>query len=192
MSAVTIPAGLRERLITQAAAKQGALLRRKLYRIGTASAAALVLLALVFGVFSNTRTEVNTDWMVLWAEKLALSPEDATRAWLEEQKLPNELPDQQQLNLLDYGFLAGLGTEEIQGKSVPVITFKNDTGFAKVYIFRNTGSLDTRGVRDVQSSRASALVVHGQGRFRDVTYVCVFTGHDLKPFLRTRNGILPV
>jgi hypothetical protein len=185
MKAVAIPTGLRERLITRAAAKQGAVLRRKLYRIGATCAAALVLLALGFGVFSNSRPQLNTDDLVLRAEKQVIEPEETVRAWLAQQQLPDELPPP--FNSFDYNLLAGTGTEEVQGRTVPVITFRNNTGFAKVYIFRDKEFVLT-GVRDVQSSRASAQVFTGKGRSEGVTYVCVYTGHDLKPFLRTRNG----
>jgi hypothetical protein len=186
MTAVPVPTSLRERLITRAAAKQGALLRRKLYRIGTACAAALVLLALGFGVFSSVRPTLDTDKLVLQADEQVSAPEESVRSWLAQQKLPNVLPAP--FDQFDYTQLAGFGTAEVQGKSVPVITFRNDTGFAKVYLFRDTGPFDLKEVRDAQSSRASALIVRGQGLSRGTTYVCVYTGHDLKPFLRTRNG----
>src|SRR5438552_9047844 len=43
MRAVPVPSGLRERLVSHTASKQGAILRRKAYRTGAALAAALLL-----------------------------------------------------------------------------------------------------------------------------------------------------
>src|SRR5262245_25968686 len=52
MKAVPVPSGLREKLFTQASAKQGAVLRRKLYRGAAALAAVLLLGGIALGVFS--------------------------------------------------------------------------------------------------------------------------------------------
>jgi hypothetical protein len=187
MKAVPVPAGLREKLFTQASAKQGAILRRKMYQTAAACAAALVLLAIIFGVFSNTRPKVDTDELVRIADERVSNPEEATKRWLVAQKLPDELPKP-----FDYNLLVDWDTKEIQGRKVPVLVFRsslpNDNGFAKVYIFREDGRFDLKGLQDAQASSARAQVIVGQDRLRGVTYVIIHTGPDLAPFLRNRNA----
>ena len=81
---------------------------------------------------------------------------------------------------IDYGF------ERVQGTEVPVVLFRapEGGGFAKVYIFREDGRFDLKGLQDAQASHTGAEVLIGQERFRGFTYVFVYTGLDLKPFLR--------
>src|SRR3954453_23761537 len=64
MKAVPVPAGLRERLITQAARAQGAALRQKAYRVGGLVAAGMLLVGLGISVFSTTRPTFDTKKLV--------------------------------------------------------------------------------------------------------------------------------
>jgi hypothetical protein len=75
------------------------------------------------------------------------------------------------------------GTESVQGRNVPVGVFRDRTGpgFAKVYAFRGT-SFSQKELRDEQASHCSAKAYPAPAA--GVTYVVVFTGPDLTPFLR--------
>jgi hypothetical protein len=183
MRAVPVPADLRARLITRAAAQRGAVLRHKLYRAAAACAAALLLVGIGFGVFSATRPKVDTDLLVTRAEEQVSDPEGYTRHWLQAQKLPDQLP-----RPFDFSLLDSCQIVKVQGRDVPVVAFRSpvpgDNGFARVYVFRADGPFDLAGLPDAQGSRARAQAVPGTG----VTYVLVYTGLDLQPFLRTRNG----
>jgi hypothetical protein len=187
MCAVPVPASLRERLITRAAAAQGAILRRKLYRYAAAGAAALVFLALGFGVFSNTRPKLDPERLVQEAEDQVSDPEGATKRWLAARKLPTELPYP-----FDYTLFAGYGTEDVAGRPVPWVKFRSsvpgDNGFVKVFIVRDDGRFDLKNLQDVQSSRARAQVLRGKENQFGVTYVLVYTGFDLQPFLRNAQN----
>lgn len=184
MKAVPVPAGLREKLFTQASAKQGAVLRRKLYRAAAALAAAFLLGGIALGVFVNLRPKPDLN---KWANEE--NSEGATELWLAQQKLPDRLPLP-----FDYDLYLYRGHEKVEGKDVPFVLFRSreGSGYARVYIFRDDGRFDLKGLQDAQASSATARVV-GQDQFRGFTYVVVYTGPELNRFFRSGNGggILP-
>jgi hypothetical protein len=191
MKAVPVPAGLREKLLTQASAKQGTVLRRKLYRAVAACAAVLVVCGIAFGVFSYTRPKPDTQALVELATEQVYSPEETVKRWLVVQKLPDRLPED-----FDYNLLVGKGFEEVQGKMVPVVTFRSpheirhpERGFARVYIFRDDGRFDLKGIPDAQASYATAKVTQSLG----ATYVIVYSNgpRGLQQFLRDPNDRNP-
>ena len=193
MQAVPVPAGLRERLVTAGAKKQGDAFRQKIYRGGSLVAAAMVLVALGMSVFFNTtRPRVNTDELVQRADEQRNTPQEYTRRWLAEQKLPNRLPWN-----FDYDLLIDCGYHKVAGKMVPVVTFRAPAGagFAKVYMFRDGGDHDTKGIQDAQASHFRAEVLIGQANYRGVTYVIVHSGapnEGLQRFLKSTKGGLPL
>jgi hypothetical protein len=185
MTAVPVPRGLRDRLLSDVAGKQGAIWRAKLYKTGALVTAAMLVLGIGIGIFSNTRPKVDTYAMVEDADRLLSEPETTTQQWLAAQKLPDRLPLP-----FEYDLLVFRGFEEVQGRQVPVVVFRSPgpgTGFAKVYIFRHDGMLDLKGLQESQVSLSRAEVVAPGGK---VTYVFVHTGgpEGLKPFLKNRNG----
>ena len=186
MRAVPVPSGLREKLFTQAASAQGAVLRHKLYRTGGLVTAAVLLIGIGFGVFSSTRPKADSELLTRTATDQANDPAGSVGRFLAAKKLPDRLPMP-----FDYDLLVHVGTDEVQGQQVPVVVFRSsngDSGFAKVYIFKSDSRFDLRGLQDAQGSHARAQVLVGQDKFRGATYVFVHTGRDLKPFLLNRNG----
>jgi hypothetical protein len=193
MRAVTVPVGLREQLITRAAAAQGAALRLKLYRAAAACSAAVVLLCIGIGVFSSTRPKVDTQEMVNAADEQENNPGEATRRWLSAQGLP---PLPQTLDF-DDKLCVSRGFMDHQGVHVPALVYispgaqpGDPAATLTIYIFRGDGRFDLKGLQDAQASRASARVMTRPDPFRGSSYVYVFvyTTQDLHPFLRTRNG----
>jgi hypothetical protein len=191
---VPVPAGLREKLLTQASAYRGGVIRRKVYRL-TALAASLFLgVGLAFGVFSATRPRIDTQAMVESADEQLMNPEGRLRDWLVAQKFPAELPER-----FDPELLMQVGTEPVGGAEVPVAVFRHPTdvkGFAKVYIFR-AGQYNLQGLRNTNASWTMAKVIADQPQFRGLTYVIVHTVHPLehpgdnplKPFLLPRRDV---
>ena len=186
MKAVPVPTGLREKLFTQAAAKQGAVLRRKLIRVAGVCAATLLLCGIALGVFSNNRPKPSADDYAQRAEQQATGAQEAVGQFLKDQKLPDRLP-----RPFDYRLLVHYATEEIKGRKVAVFVFKSpfpeDNGFAKVYVFPTDGGFDLSGLQDVQGSNVRVLREDGKDQFRGATYLFVHTGRDLTPFL-VRGG----
>jgi hypothetical protein len=185
MRAVPVPSNLREQIVASVAAKQGAILRRKFYRAATATAAAVALVFLGLGIFSSTRPTLDPAELARTNDELYTNPERSTQEWLAEQKLPTQFPAELDF---DYHLHVFHGFEEVQKRHVPVIQFRSRTdpaGFAKVYVFREDGRFDLKGLQDSHASFTLAKHVVGRG----VHYVVVHTGgplDGLKPFLRVQ------
>ncbi len=188
MRAVTVPPGLRDKLLTQASTYHGGVIRRKVYRVAALAACVLFTLGLGFGFFSASRPKIDTNAMVMNADELIQDPDIALKRWLTAQKFPDRLPEP-----FDTDLLISLGTERVQGKDVPVAVFRHPTerGFAKVYLFRTDGTYDLRELQQAQGSHTN-VVIENPLQSRGVTYVILHTFHPpakpndplLKPFLR--------
>jgi hypothetical protein len=180
MQAVSVPAGLRERLVASVSAKRGAILRRKAYRVVAVAASLLLAVGLGFGILTKSRPALDTSSLAYRSDSVG-DPDAAerdVREWLHREGLPPDLPEP-----FDYRLYFSHGWEEVQGRHVPVVQFReiNGPGFAKVYIFRST-QFKTTDVPDSQSSFCQTRSY--ANRAAGITYVVVFTGQDLTPFLR--------
>lgn len=186
MRAVPVPEGLRDQLFAEAAARRGAVLRRKTYRYLAAAASVLVTCGLVYGVYSAARPQADVTALTGPVDEL-FQPQGAEKqiaTFLKAHRLPG-LPVQ-----FDPTLFVHAGTESVQGRDVPVLVFRerNGPGFAKVYAYRDTAfKLDA--IRDEQASLCSAKPYPNPAA--GMTYVVVFTGADLAPFLRG-GGTPPV
>ena len=182
MKAVVIPAGLRDKLLTQVLAYRGTSLRRKAYRLTALAASVFLAIGLGFGIFSATRPNLDTDALVMRADEQIQDPEGSIQRWLIARHFPAQLPAP-----FNAEYLTFLGFERIQDRDVPVIIFggSSDRGFAKIYLFHTNGAfnLDPKTLRDAQASNTRAIV-KSLPQTPDVVYMIVYTGHDLQPFLR--------
>jgi hypothetical protein len=188
MTAITVPTGLRDKLMTIASAHRGGIIRRKVYQVAALAASVLFVTGLAFGVFSASRAKMTGEAFVMVQDRIHEDPEGALRDWLVAQQFPDQLPEP-----FDPYLLVTLGTEKVQGNDVPVAVFKHpkERGFAKVFIFRDDGTYNLKDLSDAQMSHTMARVVRNPARFRGVQYVIVHTVHPdpvdpnlLKPFLR--------
>ncbi|MCI0699554.1 MAG: hypothetical protein L0241_00515 [Planctomycetia bacterium] len=178
MKAVPVPPGLRERLISHVSGKQGTIRRRQAYRFGGALVAALLLVGIGLGWFSNTRPKVDGNEIVADLHDQWGFPQKSTEEWLAAQKLPNTLPLP-----FDYTLFVNKGFEDLKGKGryVPVVVFRSREGeIAKVYIFRADGPFDLKTLQAWEFSNARSEIHQHHG----FTYVVAYTGRDLQPFLR--------
>lgn len=188
MKSVVIPAGLRDKLLTQVMVHQGNRLRRSAYRMTALAASLLLVLGLGFGMFSASRPKLDTDALVRSQDEQIQNPEHAIKHWLTAQHFPDQLPLPFNPDLLLL-----LGSERVQGRDVPVIVFGGavERGYAKVYLFRSTGefNIDPKDLRDAQASNTRAIVKK-LPQAPGVVYVVVYTGHDLQPFLQAVQATL--
>lgn len=185
MVSVPVPTGLRDRLLTTAAGKQGAILRRKVYQGGGLVVAALLLLGIGFGVFTQTRPKVDAQALLEANDEQLSASKESTRRWLAAQKLPPDLPLP-----FDYDLLISRDLVDVHGRNVPVLVFRSPegSGFAKVFLFPHDGRLDLKGLQDAQASLTRATVWVGEREFRGVTYVFVHTGGPDDP-QNPRSGL---
>ncbi len=184
MKSVAIPAGLRDKLLSQVLAYRGTVVRRKVYQLAALAASLFLVVGVAYGVFSASRPKLDTDLLVLQADELIQQPDEAIRHWLASQHLPTELPLP-----FNTDMLLSRSFEPIQGKNVPVILFggRSEREFAKIYIFQKNGDfkIDPQISRDAQASNTRAMVLFGQGQASGVVYVIVHTGPVIQPFLKT-------
>ena len=181
MRDVPVPDGLRDRLFTDVSTRRGTVLRRKTYRLAAAAASVLVASGLALGLYTATRPQPDTDALVSAGDE-TVDPQQAEAAvdrFRKAEGLP-ALPER-----FDYGLFVIAGTERVQGRDVPVVVFRGDRGWAKVYAFRST-SFDVKAVRGAQASHCSAKEYPARD---GVVYVVVHTG-DLSTFLRGGAGQL--
>jgi len=179
MRAVPVPEGLRDQLFAEVATRRGAVLRRTTYRYLAVAASVIVTCGLAFGVYSAARPTADMPALVMTQDELG-QPQGAERqiaAFLKAQSLP-ALPEP-----FDPALFIHAGTESVQGRDVPVLIFRERTGqgLAKVYAFRGS-SFKLDAIRDEQASLFSAKPY--PNATAGMTYVVVFTGMDLTPFLR--------
>jgi hypothetical protein len=188
LRAVPVPVGLRDKLLAQASAHHGAVIRHKVYRVTAIAASLFLAVGLTFGLFSG-RPKLDTEAWVQYQDELRQQPEQALERWLVGLKVPPELPKP-----FDPELLVFLGSEPIQGKDVPVAIFRHRTNpgeFAKVYVLRKGGPLDVRDIRDAGISNTVAEVIDESPRHPGVKYLIVYraTPEGLKPFLNERLGV---
>lgn len=180
MRTVAIPTGLRERLISSVSARRGAILRRKAYRVAAVAASLFLTVGLAFGIFTAARPTPDTTMLAQSGDSIGDpdAAEQKVRDWLRAEGLPSDLPEP-----FDYRLHLSHHWETVQGRKVPVVLFRenNGPGFAKVYIFRST-QYDLADIREAQASYCQARPYRNPAA--RITYVVVFTGQDLAPFLR--------
>jgi hypothetical protein len=183
MKAVTIPSGLRDRLLTEALARRGALVRQRVYHVLAYAAIALFGIVFIQGVITRiNRVDLRPDQIASAYERSLESPEPAVRDWLSAQGLPSSLPLD-----FDYRLHRRHGPGELAGKVVPVIRFEtmrpgnHQPDFAEVFIVRDR-QFDASRAPDAQNSFVTVKVLRDEDR--GLTYVIVHTiplDHFLKP-----------
>jgi anti-sigma factor RsiW len=203
MRAVEVPASLRARLIASTSAERGTVLRRRAYRYAALAASLFLVVGLAAGIFTANRPHPDTYELAMKADALervmrfeapvafgqvnpeqAAANEAAVRKWLKAEQLPENLPGD--LKNLDFGLLLSHHWEEVQGRQTPVLLFRGrDQGFAKVYAFRAT-QFNLKNVSGVSNSNCQ-VGVYPTDHALGVTFVVVYTGHTLEPFLRGRG-----
>jgi hypothetical protein len=144
MRAVSVPAGLRQRLLTRVAAARPAWHRRWLVR-GVAAAAAVVLLGgFGYWLLSGSPAAVSPAEIRRLADHQGSTKEDITKGFEEHFGVEVVLPDH-----LNYTLLDSYGLQVIQGRQVPYVLLfapggKRDdppAALAQVYIL-SSGQFD--------------------------------------------------
>ncbi len=184
MRTVAVPAGLRDRLLTDALARRGLTWRRTAYQYAAAAAVVVLAVLTASGIGFALRPAFDADRPADQFAQRIENPEQTVRAWLAAQGLPQSLPYD-----FNFGLLADYGKETIDGRDVPVITFRAALPGAgrpdevRVYIVRKSQfKLDEAKFRSVQNSFCNVQVVPDDGR--GVGYAILFTSPSLEPFLK--------
>lgn len=173
MGGVTVPPGLRDRLLTAALAKQGAALRQRIYSHLLIAATVLLGVGLAPGIASRLlRTTLDPDTVAIKHDQDQDNPQKTIEDFLAANGLPATLPRDFDPNLRH---THGLG-ELVRGKYVPMIEYvipgqnPGRVDSARVYFVRES-LFDTSSVRNTQSSFHTVTVF----RENNLTYVVVHT-----------------
>jgi hypothetical protein len=184
MQAVTTPVGLRDRLLTDALARSGAIWRRTVYQYVTAAAILVMTALTTAGVGLLLRPTFDTDQVAAEFGTRYEVPEPAVRNFLSNADVPLTLPRDFNFALFD-----GIGYEKIEGRMVPWVQFRlppqpgaNRPDSARVLIVRKSRfKLDTDRFRTTQNSFFNVLAIPDNGQA--VGYVILFTTPKLDIFL---------
>jgi hypothetical protein len=184
MLSVAAPAGLRDRLLTNALARQGAAWRTRVYRTAAYAAALLIAVGLVGGGAAwLLRPAFDTTALADAYGRQYEDPERAVSDWLAGQGLPPALPVP-----FDYRLHHTHGQQVVAGRDVPYVEFLHLAGqgrleTARVYVVRrNQFRLDADALRPTVNSFCTVRVVRDDDR--GLAYVILFTSPTLDPFLK--------
>jgi hypothetical protein len=188
MRAVTAPVGLRDRLITDALARSGAIWRRTVYQYATAASILVMTALTTAGIGLALRPAFDTDRVANEYATRYEVPEPSVRDFLTRADVPTALPHDFNFALLDSP--NEVGYDLIDGRMVPWVQFRIPPrdgaarpDVARVLIVRQSRfKLDPDRFRNTQNSFFNVLAIPDDGR--GVGYVILFTTPALDPFLR--------
>jgi hypothetical protein len=171
-------------LLKQAAAARGQLLRFHFYRLTAAAATLLLTCGLLWMAYRARQPVFDTHQLVAQNDAWLQDPTESLSRWLEQQRLPTELPVRFDLNLLEHA-----GYEMVHGDKVPVLLFRHPLRpglVAKLYFLRYSGAYQVQHLTDVDASHSVARVIVEPQRISGIAYVIVYPAgpEGLGPFLR--------
>ena len=189
--AVAVPAGAKSRALARLLARRSATAWRQRLTVASLAAAAFLAVGLAAGVTHSLRPTLD-GYAVAYANEQAIeAPEQTVRAYLAGRGLPPGLPAE-----LDYGKYLEHGTQSLEGRDVPVVTFvlipPNATRFDYLKVHVVTGSqfrLD--GLEAAQSSLCTTTVLT-DARAPNVRWVLVHTTPTIEPFLKPQRAVSQV
>jgi hypothetical protein len=179
MLAVPVPSGLRDKLQSEVAARQGAIWRRKAGRwAGGILAASLLVGLTVSGVSYFTRPAFSTTLLSDGLDVERLSKEQTVNDWLKSEGIP-PIPEQ-----FEYAYHVDHGISPLLGMKRPRILFQNGQHHCRVYVFRE-GSVNAPadGWKDVSGSEYNITTRKHDGW----VYVIAYTSPTLDPFLKPQG-----
>ena len=174
MAAVAVPPGAKSRALGRLLARRSAALYRRRVTVASLAASALLGVGLALGVAHSLRPTLDAYRAAYDNERAIEAPELAVRAFLAGRGLPPGLPLD-----LDYARYLEHGTQPLQGRDVPVVTFvaappnTNRLEFVKVYVVTDR-QFKPDNVPAAQSSLCTTTV-QTDARAPGVTWVLVHT-----------------
>ena len=188
MAAVAVPGGAKSRALGRLLARRSATVWRQ--RLTAAGLAATVLLTagLTVGVKHSLRPTLDGYTAAYDNEQAIEAPEQAVRAFLAGRGLPPELPAE-----LDYAKYLEHGTQTLQDRDVPVVTFvvpqPNSSRFDYVKVYVVTArQFKLDALQAAQSSLCTTTVLTDP-RAPGVRWVLVHTSPTLEPFLKPQRTV---
>ena len=189
MTGVPVPAGLKGKILDGVAAQRGSWYRQK--AVGGAALAAAIMLAFA-GVTAWRMTaapQLDQVEILAGADRQVQDPRSAIDAEMARHGVTFEPERPFDLNLFD-----SVGTGSLQGRTVPVVTFRNvrKNAIARVYVVRSTDFKWANLPQDgstIASVYGHQVIVVLHARRGDTAYVVVYTGEGLELFLENRSSL---
>ncbi len=187
MADVAVPGGAKSRALGRLLARRSATIWRQRLTAGGLAATVLLGVGLGVGATHSLRPALNGDDAAFVNERAIEAPEQAVRAFLAGRGLPQELPAE-----LDFARYLEHGTQDLQGRDVPVITFvighpDGRLDYVKVYV-ATAGRFKFDGLQAAQSSLCTTTVLTDP-RAPGVRWVLVHTSPTLEPFLKPQRTV---
>lgn len=187
MATVAVPGNAKSRALGLLLARRSATIWRQRLTAGGLALTLLLGVGLVVGVSNSLRPTLDGDVAALANERAIEAPEQAVRAFLAGRGLPPDLPAE-----LDYARYLEHGTQELQGRDVPVITFvmghpDHRLDYVKVYVATES-QFKFDNLRAAQSSLCTTTVLT-DARSPGVRWVLVHTSPTLDPFLKPQRVV---
>jgi hypothetical protein len=186
MRAFPVPAALKSRILDRMATRRGASHRRRLFTVGAAAAAVLLVVGVLNWAPTRT-TQLDVDGLAARTGSRLDNANGRAEDWLASLGIAYHAPAP-----FDSRLLVFHGTSTIQGKQVPALEYHSFDAansapvIATVYVIRE-GEFDLKALPE---SFGGSLAKGMQAKiFRDrdqpdkLAYVVVFSGNNLDPFL---------
>ncbi len=177
---VIVPATLKTTLLATTTAKLSSLWWKRWSLRTTGLGVMLLGTLLAYGTYrAVTRPNLDLDAMAFEMDSRAEDPERVATDWLTHENLLDQLPEE-----LDLRYATFTGYRDLQGVRVPAIRLDlpNTRHAAWVY-FLAPGEFSTKQAHNAQPTSNTAVRVY-RDLPRGGVVVIIYTGNDLKPFLR--------
>ncbi len=182
---VSVPDGLRDRLLSRLADDRRLAFRRQWVRGAVAVAAAVLVAVLGWWIFRPVPTQID---LHVESERLNFPPQNAQQveeAFL-KQGVAVRVPAE-----FNYLLLAHFGQTQLQGRLTPYLEFRSGAAFLRVYIL-DENRFDLAHLERNPEGPSGRVTVKWWGKSADgkFGYIIEHTGPNIEPF-KTRD-ILPV
>jgi hypothetical protein len=181
MLAVPVPTGLRDKLQSDVAARQGAIWRRKASQWAGGILAASLFVAVTVGVLGFLfKPAFSTTALVQDLEREGWTAEETVNNWLMSEGVP-PLPKDFQ-----YAYHVAHGTGPVLGMKRPFVLFQNGEHQCRVYVLRRDSvKTPDDGWKEVTGSSFNVMTVEHDGW----VYVIAYTSPTLEPFLKPQGPV---
>jgi hypothetical protein len=169
MQDVTVPSGLRERLLVRMQAERGSWYRRQMRTWGSIAAALLIVCAGLAFWASRWRTPLDVNDIARAADGPGETAEQVQNWFYANCHIKTLLPTN-----FKYGYLHSAGLEEFKGRLVPRLLFKNGSDFAEVLVL-STKQFELPAAGEPMTASGSRVTVELMPTDQDVVYLVKFS-----------------
>jgi hypothetical protein len=181
MRAVSIPDGLRGRILDRLETDRGVHRRRVagwVVRLSAAAAAVLLAVLLGFAIFGNRPRPLDPWTLLDQARDRDLADAGKVEGWFKEDfDITTTAP-----TTFNYAYLKDFGIASCQGRRVPALYFANKDTEAHVYVVTRE-QFDLDALKETEPIDSGGLHVEVRREDPDHAFVVIYRGDSLQPVL---------